>query len=55
MMKLKSRYRYPIFFAGFFIMEIAGFLFRYMKVSLHATEALVALGFALFLASLLLP
>lgn len=55
MFKLESRYRYPIFFVGLLLMEAAGFLFRYAGLGLRGTEALVVMGFVLFLLSLIMP
>lgn len=52
---LPSRYRYPIFFAAFIVIGAAGLLDRYAKLGLEYTAIIVAIGFLMFLFSIVLP
>lgn len=50
---LPSRYRYPLFFLGILIMEIAGVLYKLVHLSNAGAEALVIPGFLIFAFSIL--
>ncbi len=52
---IQARYRYPLFFIGMLMMSIAGFLYRYLKISVGATAAVVGIGFVIFVLSIALP
>ncbi len=52
---LPSRYRYPMFFLGFVIISAAGLLSKYAGLKLEPTAILVAIGFLIFLFSIVLP
>ncbi len=54
MMKiLPSRYRYPLFFLGIFIMEIAGVLYKFIDLGKMDAVGIVVVGFLLFAFSIL--
>jgi hypothetical protein len=50
---LPSRYRYPLFFLGILLMEIAGVLYRVIDLGKTSTVGMVLAGFILFAASIL--
>ncbi|MCL5680024.1 MAG: hypothetical protein M1465_01615 [Candidatus Marsarchaeota archaeon] len=52
---LQSRYRYPIFFSAFMLICAAGLLSKYAGLKLVYTSILVAIGFLMFLFSIILP
>jgi uncharacterized membrane protein YjjP (DUF1212 family) len=52
---LPSRYRYPIFFLAFMVIGAAGLLSKYAGLKLEYTSILVAIGFLMFLFSIILP
>ncbi len=52
---IQTRHRYPLFFIGILMMSAAGFLYRYLGVSVGVTAALVGTGFAIFVLSIALP
>lgn len=52
---LPTKYRYLLFFLGIVIMSISGFIQKYAKTGLEFTIACVAIGFILFMASIVLP
>ncbi|MGC8537983.1 MAG: hypothetical protein ACP5MZ_03315 [Candidatus Micrarchaeia archaeon] len=49
---IPARFRYPMFFAAVMIMFLAGVAEKYLGVGLGLTEAAVALGFIMFVASI---
>ncbi len=48
------RLRYPLFFVGLLIIIASGFLNKYAGMPIGAVEVSVVVGFALFLASIVL-
>ncbi|MCW6159018.1 MAG: hypothetical protein LVQ63_06030 [Thermoplasmatales archaeon] len=50
---LPSRYRYPLFFLGIFIIEIAGVLFKVTDITKTGIVGMVAAGFVIFAFSIL--
>ena len=52
---IQTRYRYPLFFIGLLMMSIAGFLYRYLRISVGATAIIVGIGFVIFVLSIALP
>lgn len=52
---IPSRFRYPMFFVGIAMMSLAGFMEKYVKVGREFTIIIVALGFAIFVASVAIP
>jgi hypothetical protein len=50
---LPSRYRYPLFFLGILLMELAGLLYKFIDLSKPGMEGLVIAGFVLFASSIL--
>jgi|GEM_PF-1651528 hypothetical protein len=50
---LPSRYRYPLFFVGILLMEIAGVLFKLVSLSEEGIEAIVIIGFLVFAFSII--
>lgn len=50
---LASRYRYPLFFLGILIMEVAGLLYKLVNLGTGGTEGLVIVGFITFAFSIL--
>ncbi len=54
MMKiLPSRYRYPLFFFGILLMEMAGVLYKLTDLGKTGTEGIVIVGFIIFASSIL--
>ena len=51
---MPSKYRYPLFFLGIMIIDVSGFLYKYLHATLLQTEISVVIGFFLFLASIVL-
>ncbi|MEM0154437.1 MAG: hypothetical protein QW814_01220 [Methanothrix sp.] len=52
---LPSKYRYPIFFLAFMVIGAAGLLSKYAGLKLEYTALIVAIGFLMFLFSIVLP
>ncbi|MGC8561657.1 MAG: hypothetical protein ACP5UZ_00180 [Thermoplasmata archaeon] len=50
---LPSRYRYPLFFLGILLMEIAGVLYKVTDLGEGGTEVLIIVGFLTFAFSIL--
>ena len=50
---LPSRFRYPLFFLGLFIMELSGFLFKFLNLALSGVEVMIVAGFLIFAFSIL--
>jgi hypothetical protein len=50
---LPARYRYPLFFFGILLMELAGLLYKFIDLSKPGTEGLVIVGFVMFASSIL--
>ena len=54
MMKiLPTRYRYPLFFLGILMMEIAGVLFKVTDIGKTGIEGIVVVGFLVFAFSII--
>ena len=51
----KSRYRYPLFVLGIFLIELGGLVFHFLKASVVGAEILAIIGFFVFLSSFLVP
>ncbi len=51
---MPSKYRYPLFFLGIMLIDASGFLYKYLHTTLLQTEILVAIGFFMFLISIVL-
>ncbi|MCL4412690.1 MAG: hypothetical protein M1526_04980 [Candidatus Thermoplasmatota archaeon] len=49
---LPSRFKYPLFFLGLLIMEMAGLLFKFEHIPGDEVEGLVISGFLIFLFSI---
>ncbi len=50
---LPGRFRYPLFFLGILLMEIAGILYKAVDLGEARTAGIVVAGFLLFAASIL--
>ncbi len=50
---LQTRYRYPLFFLGILIMEMAGVLYKLVHISTLDAEIMVIPGFIIFAFSIL--
>jgi hypothetical protein len=50
---LPSRYRYPLFFLGILLMEMAGVLYKAINLGTPGTEGLIIAGFLIFAFSIL--
>lgn len=50
---LPSRYRYPLFFFGILLVELAGLLYKFVDLGKTGTEGMVIAGFILFAFSIL--
>jgi hypothetical protein len=51
---LPSRYRYPLFFLGIFLIEIAGVLYKVIDLGMTPVIGMVIVGFILFASSILI-
>ncbi|MHB8360713.1 MAG: hypothetical protein ACYDAO_00840 [Thermoplasmataceae archaeon] len=52
---MKASYRYPLFFLGLFIIELGGLGYRFLSLTIPNVEAMAAVGFIIFLSSLIIP
>ncbi|MCL5102071.1 MAG: hypothetical protein M1544_01810 [Candidatus Marsarchaeota archaeon] len=52
---MPSEYRYPLFFLAFMVIGAAGLLSKYAALGLDYTAVIVAIGFLMFLFSIVLP
>jgi hypothetical protein len=52
---LDSKYRYPLFFLGIFIMELGGLFYKFVTQNVTDVEYFVIPGFLIFLISLATP
>ena len=52
---MKPRYRYPLFFLGLFLIEIAGLSYKFLSLQVQSVEAFVIVGFVIFLFSIGMP
>jgi hypothetical protein len=50
---LKSRYRYPLFALGLFLIELGGLLLYFLKIPMYGVEIFAIVGFLVFLSSFL--
>ncbi|WP_393971774.1 hypothetical protein OXIME_000357 [Oxyplasma meridianum] len=50
---LKSRYRYPLFALGLFLIELGGLLLYFLKIPMYGVEIFAIIGFIIFLSSFL--
>jgi len=50
---LPSRYKYPFFFLGLFVMELSGLFFKFLNLALGGVEVMIVVGFLLFAFSIL--
>ena len=52
---MKSKYRYPLFFLGIFLVELGGLYYKFVSANVTDTEYFVIPGFVIFLISLITP
>ncbi len=52
---MKSKYRYPLFFLGIFLVELGGLFYKFVTASVTDAEYFVIPGFIIFLISLITP
>lgn len=50
---LGTSLRYPLFFIGVMVMAIGGNLYKFTSFPLHGIQAMVGIGFAIFVISFL--
>ena len=50
-----SSVRYPLFFAGIFLIELGGLLFHFLKIPIVDVAVFAALGFLIYFLSIAVP
>ncbi|GGM73818.1 hypothetical protein GCM10007108_09710 [Thermogymnomonas acidicola] len=52
---MNSRARYPLFFTGLFVIELAGLLLKFAHITELTVEVMAGIGFVIFLLSFIVP